>query len=216
MPYDPSKVSKGIAIFELWFYLVVLTNSTPTIIFAFWSFPIVFTNLVPITKKTSWSSLAVLTNLTSATIFAIWSLSLVFTLGLLPWCFAVLQTLANPCKGSWSKYILSRKNSYLISWTKYNYISILTAFSMTILTIVLLIADVFGGGRGIGGSQPKDEGAQKTCRKGRWSIACYFGKCCLCCFKFSWEGCWTRCWTNIGPNCFCCRTCWLMQKVKKS
>ena len=29
---------------------------------------------------------------------------------------------------------------------------------MTILTIVLLIVDVFGGGRGIGGSQPKDEG----------------------------------------------------------
>ena len=35
--------------------------------------------------------------------------------------------------------------------------SILTALSMTISTIVLAITGVFGGGRGIGGSPPKDE-----------------------------------------------------------
>ena len=40
--------------------------------------------------------------------------------------------------------------------------SILTAFSMTISTIVLVIKGVFGGvGRGTGGSTPKDEGALK-------------------------------------------------------
>ena len=39
--------------------------------------------------------------------------------------------------------------------------SILTALSMTISTIVLAITGVFGGGRGTGGSPPKDEGALK-------------------------------------------------------
>ena len=39
--------------------------------------------------------------------------------------------------------------------------SILTALSMTISTIVLTIIGVFGGGRGTGGSPPKDEGALK-------------------------------------------------------
>ena len=40
--------------------------------------------------------------------------------------------------------------------------SILTAFSMTISTIVLAITDVFGGGGGgAGGSSPKDEGILK-------------------------------------------------------
>ena len=36
--------------------------------------------------------------------------------------------------------------------------SILTAFSMTISTIVLAITSAFGGGRGTGGSPSKDEG----------------------------------------------------------
>ena len=50
--------------------------------------------------------------------------------------------------------------------------SVLTAFSMTIPTIVLAITGVFGGGgRGAGGSPEKDERAlkrwtQKTCKKG--------------------------------------------------
>ena len=39
--------------------------------------------------------------------------------------------------------------------------SILTAFSMTISTIVLAITGAFGGGRGKGGSPPKDEGILK-------------------------------------------------------
>ena len=39
--------------------------------------------------------------------------------------------------------------------------SILTAFSMTISTIVLAITGAFGGGRGEGGSPPKDEGILK-------------------------------------------------------
>ena len=39
--------------------------------------------------------------------------------------------------------------------------SILTAFSMTISTIVLAITDVFGGGGGIGGPPPKEEGVLK-------------------------------------------------------
>ena len=39
--------------------------------------------------------------------------------------------------------------------------SILTALSMTISTIVLAITSVFGGGRGTGGSPPKDKGALK-------------------------------------------------------
>ena len=39
--------------------------------------------------------------------------------------------------------------------------SILTALSMTISTIVLAITGVFAGGRGTGGSPPKDEGALK-------------------------------------------------------
>ena len=40
--------------------------------------------------------------------------------------------------------------------------SIVTAFSMTISTIVLAITGVFGGiSRGAGGSTPKDEGALK-------------------------------------------------------
>ena len=38
----------------------------------------------------------------------------------------------------------------------------LTAFSMTISTIILAITGVFGGsGRGAGGSPPKDEGVLK-------------------------------------------------------
>ena len=57
--------------------------------------------------------------------------------------------------------------------------SILTAFSMTISTIVIYITGIFGGDGGVGGSPPKDKGvlkkmtrkskkhAQKTCRKGR-------------------------------------------------
>ena len=39
--------------------------------------------------------------------------------------------------------------------------SILTAFSMTISTIALAITDIFGGGRGTGGSPPKDKGVLK-------------------------------------------------------
>ena len=39
--------------------------------------------------------------------------------------------------------------------------SILTAFSMTISTIVLAITGVFGGGGGTGGPPPKDEGVLK-------------------------------------------------------
>ena len=39
--------------------------------------------------------------------------------------------------------------------------SILTAFSMTMSTIVLAITSVFGGGGGTGGSPPKDEGILK-------------------------------------------------------
>ena len=39
--------------------------------------------------------------------------------------------------------------------------SILTAFSMTISTIVLAITGVFGGGKGTGGSTSKDEGVLK-------------------------------------------------------
>ena len=39
--------------------------------------------------------------------------------------------------------------------------SILTALSMTISIIVLAITGVFGGGRGTGGSPPKDEGVLK-------------------------------------------------------
>ena len=38
---------------------------------------------------------------------------------------------------------------------------ILTALSMTISTILLAIAGVFGRGRGTGGSPPKDEGVSK-------------------------------------------------------
>ena len=38
---------------------------------------------------------------------------------------------------------------------------ILTALSVTISTIVLAIIGAFGGGRGTGGSPPKDEGALK-------------------------------------------------------
>ena len=36
--------------------------------------------------------------------------------------------------------------------------SILTAFSMTILTVVLAITGAFGGGRGARGSPPRDKG----------------------------------------------------------
>ena len=39
--------------------------------------------------------------------------------------------------------------------------SILTVFSMTISMMVLAITGVFGGGRGAGGSPPKDEGILK-------------------------------------------------------
>ena len=39
--------------------------------------------------------------------------------------------------------------------------SILTALSMTISSIALAITGVFGGGRGTGGSLPKDEGILK-------------------------------------------------------
>ena len=39
--------------------------------------------------------------------------------------------------------------------------SILTAFSMTISTIALAITGIFGGGRGTGGSPPKDKGVLK-------------------------------------------------------
>ena len=39
--------------------------------------------------------------------------------------------------------------------------SILTAFSMTISTILLTITGVFGGGRGTGGSPPKEEAVLK-------------------------------------------------------
>ena len=42
-----------------------------------------------------------------------------------------------------------------------NIFSILAALSMTISTIVLSIADVFGGGGGVGGSPSKDKGALK-------------------------------------------------------
>ena len=55
---------------------------------------------------------------------------------------------------------------------------------------------------------------QKTCRKGCWSIACYCRKCCWCNFKFAWEGHWIRFWTYMGPNCFCCGTCWLVVDAK--
>ena len=58
-------------------------------------------------------------------------------------------------------------------------ISILTAFSVTISTIVLAITGVFGGGGGgAGGSPPKDEGALKMVKQAS-----------RCAQKACWEGC---------------------------
>ena len=56
--------------------------------------------------------------------------------------------------------------------------SIRTAFSVTISTIVLAITGVFGGGGGAGGSPPKDEGALKMVKQAS-----------RCAQKACWEGC---------------------------
>ena len=84
--------------------------------------------------------------------------------------------------------------------------SILTALSMTVSTIVLVITGIFGqGGEGAGGSPPRDGG-------GRGAGGCYF--------KFPWKGGWTvgfvaeHTWALIvfvaGLVVW-----WLMQEVKK-
>ena len=56
---------------------------------------------------------------------------------------------------------LAERISILFKEQGISIFSILTALSMTISTIVLAITGVFGGGRGTGGSPPKDEGALK-------------------------------------------------------
>ena len=56
--------------------------------------------------------------------------------------------------------------------------SIRTAFSVTISTIVLAITGVFGGGGGAGGSPPKDEGPLKMVKQAS-----------RCAQKACWEGC---------------------------
>ena len=81
--------------------------------------------------------------------------------------------------------------------------SILTGLSMTISTIALDIAGVFGGGGRAGGSPPKDEGVLKkwldrladTLKRlaGKTVEALpAIEKCCRCYFKFSWQGCGVR------------------------
>ena len=105
--------------------------------------------------------------------------------------------------------------------------SILTALSMTISTIFLAITGVFGGGgRGTGGSPTKDEGVLKKWLdrladalkrlegKAVEALPAICGKCCWCNFKFPWKGHWICCGTYMGPNCFCCRACWLVVDAK--
>ena len=56
---------------------------------------------------------------------------------------------------------LAERNRTLFREQGITIFSILTAFSMTISTIVLAITGVLGGGGGTGGSPPKDEGTLK-------------------------------------------------------
>ena len=75
--------------------------------------------------------------------------------------------------------------------------SILTALSMTISTTVLVIASVFGGGRGTGDSPPKGRGTLKKwldrladalkrlAGKAVEALPAIVVKCCWCNFKLS-------------------------------
>ena len=79
--------------------------------------------------------------------------------------------------------------------------SILTALSMTISTIALVITRVFGGRGGAGGPPSKDKRVLEkwldrladALKKLAGSIACYCGKCYWCDFKFVRQGRWICC-----------------------